>query len=141
MGSRGHLTVALAAGALALVAGCESSSSSVAGKATSDQAQPSGAVAGRFQEVGGPELPNGGTQHHSLQGTIVVHRQSATGAVVATTTVTQNGLFKLNLPPGSYFLVGRTPQITGTGGGCPSFHAFHITADTTTRTQVVCEVP
>jgi hypothetical protein len=100
-----------------------------------------GTIIGAFRIVGGPAQVDGSTPHHPLRGTMTVHSHKATGQVVATTKVPRSGRFRIDVAPGRYVLVGKTPQITGPGGGCPAFHPVTVAAGQTVHIHVFCEVP
>jgi hypothetical protein len=63
----------------------------------------------------------------------VVAANSASGQFTATADA--SGRFRLELPPSSYQLTGRSPQVTLNGAEvqCNAIHAIRVTAHETTR--------
>ncbi|MBV9486780.1 MAG: hypothetical protein JO246_12060 [Frankiaceae bacterium] len=131
--------LAAALAALALATGCNSDKPTDHGNGTpipvGGGVVAKGDVAGTFSMVGGP-YPG---LARKLSGRIDIHSGSPTGRLEASVRTAKDGSFTASVPPGRYWLVGRSRHVTGVG--CPGVHPVTIKPGTTAHVQVVCAVP
>jgi hypothetical protein len=125
---------AAAAVFVAALTGCHHDGAT-SGDPSNNERLPHGSVVGTFDMVGGP-YPG---IDRPLGGSIDIHRTSRSGAVVKTIHTSRRGHFDTLLAPGRYWLIGRSPHVTGMG--CPNVHAVTVTDHGTAHVQVVCAVP
>jgi hypothetical protein len=71
-----------------------------------------GVITGRFLAVGGPV----GAQPTPERGRIVLRQR---GRIVMTVRVPEDGRYRFGILPGTYSLVGYTPQFQGADGDAP----------------------
>jgi hypothetical protein len=101
-----------------------------------------GTVTGTFEREGGPLGP-GGTQPKGvpLSGTIMFTAADGRPVLVR---VGKSGTFTVRLAAGSYRVLGRSPQIGGSGGRAPWCSVpltVAVSAGHAARAKVVCPVP
>lgn len=93
---------------------------------------PAGFVVGHMHAVGGPKTQRGTMPDSPLSGIVELHRQGD-NAAVEKITVGATGRFRLDLPVGDYYLVGRPA-----GGSDPlNSEGFSITAGHSTPVDLV----
>jgi hypothetical protein len=107
------------------------------------QIVPVGTVSGLYEIEGGPISLGGPAngQVHPISGQVTFERG---GRPVKTVSVGPNGEFSVPLPPGSYQVTARTPEVSGPAGsssGCALLQSVTVTNGRTTDISVYCPVP
>ncbi|MGN6475314.1 MAG: hypothetical protein ACTHK4_16915, partial [Mycobacteriales bacterium] len=131
------LAFGIAAALLASGAACSSGSGGKAHSVLSHSPLPdragSSVVLGRLLAVGGPA----GASAEPPRGRIVVRQR---GRLVRTVQVPQDGRFRFTVPPGTYRVLGYSPQYNGGHTACRSPRpTVTVTGGATTRLDVYCQ--
>jgi hypothetical protein len=133
----------LALGACGTTASTSDVGTRLAQSASSTTRPALGVVAGTYQLQGGPISLSGHTRIRPLGGFI-----TATGAHGHAKVTVKDGRFRLDLPPGTYNLVGWTPSIkevqgskvVKNGATCGTATVV-VTQHHTAKAAVYCDVP
>lgn len=112
--------VLAAIGVAVLAAGCAS-------------AQESGTLVGKLEVVGGPSPGLA----RPLPGTVTATNADGKKTFV---TIGANGKFEVQLPPGSYSLMGHSPQVGGGTYPCTG-GTVHVSVTSRRSADVACQVP
>ena len=135
-----------------LAAGCASAGGASAGGASAGGASAGGSVrpatghlTGKLVMEGGPLGP-GGQQpgERPMSGTVTF---TAAGHRAVTVEVGSSGKFSVPLPPGSYQVSGRSPDVMEVDGGhsrelpCSQPASVAVSAGTTATITLACVVP
>lgn len=123
------VAVLLLAAGLAAVANMAEDDSPVA-----TQPATHGTLAGTLQLVGGRY----GADPVPVPGTVEVQRLDSEEALTVATT--SDGGFRLELPPGEYQLLGRSPQYNAGGEPCRAFETVKVRAGETSEAIVGCSM-
>ncbi len=96
-------------------------------------APPVGTLSGRLIAVGGPP----GAADTTLEGTITI---KGPGGSVLHADVGKNGVFQIQLSPGTYRLSGRSPQYNGGTTDCTTATpTTTLVANRTTTADIICQ--
>lgn len=96
-------------------------------------APPVGTLSGRLIAVGGPA----GAAETTLAGTITI---KGPGGSVLHADVGRNGVFEIQLSPGSYRLTGRSPQYNGGTTDCTTATpTTTLVANRTVTADILCQ--